>query len=905
MRTRRRSIRFAILGLLVVPLASLTALWGFAAQNTADDAIEKRNLDTINRRYGGAVQPLSVDLAQERLQAVVWLSGGRKASRDALDEQRGRTDASVARFVRTTGSGSFRRTLTAQMKQRLAALVDKIGELQTIRSGIDSGAMDRLAALNAYDAVYDAQFELSYLVIAVSDPTIYRQAYQVIELSRAQELAARELTLVTGVLLAGGRMSRAEHGVFATMVIEQRYLEKDGLAQFVPEIGTPFRRLLDSAAYTDFKSLEDRILVSPGGKRPLKIDSVAWRSAADTFIGGMNEAIDQARPVVARKSKGLGDSLIRRLALVGGAGLAAVLLSAFLMLRFGRRMTRELVGLQKAVSDLADRRLPDIVGRLRRGDDVNVADEAPPLDIGRTAEVANVAEAFSTTQRTAIEAAVGQATLRKAVNKVFLNLARRNQALLHRQLAMLDALERKAADPDSLEELFRLDHLTTRMRRHAEGLIILSGGTPGRGWRHPVTVLDVLRGAIGEIEDYTRVEVVTLSGESIGGTAVADVIHLVAELVENAVSFSPPTAPVEVGAGLAGNGFVIEVVDRGLGMNADKLAAINERLANPPEPGVADGDQLGLFVVGILATRHGIKVSLAPNPYGGLTAIALLPHGLVVAEHEASAHDMVNDHGGDQAADDLERHGGKKIASAATVLGDSVVRPLEDRYDPLEQTGPRRGGSRRRLRRVEPLGADTPAEPVGADARAELPAGDRPLELPAGDVPVELPAGDTPVEPLAGGTPAGFHEPTHSPAPGPVLPETGRGGAVNAEHVGVPTAGTHAGMPRRVRQASLPPELRGPAPTASRAASETIRPASETIRPASETVRPAADDGRADSRIRPASGGGPDSGAGRSPERARSIMSSMQNGWRRGRAEDPAKDTSDGGTPAPGDHEGE
>ncbi|GAA4631904.1 nitrate- and nitrite sensing domain-containing protein [Actinoallomurus vinaceus] len=896
MRSRRRSIRFAILGLLVVPLASLAALWGFAAQNTAHDAIEKRNLDTINRRYGGGVGPLSADLAQERLQAVVWLSGGRRASRAALDAQRQRTDASVARFVRTTGSASFRRTLTAQMKQRLAALLDKTGELTTIRSAIDSGAMDRLAALNAYDAVYDAQFELSYLVVAVSDPTIYRQAYQVIELSRAQELAARELTLVTGVLLAGGRMSRAEHGVFATMVIEQRYLEKDGLSQFVPETGTPFRRLLDSAAYTDFKALEDRILVSPGGKRPLKIDSVAWRSAAETFTGGMNEAINQARPVVARRSKGLGDSLLRRLALVGGAGLAAVLLSAFLMLRFGRRMTRELVGLQKAVSDLADRRLPDIVGRLRRGDEVNVADEAPPLDVGRTAEVANVVEAFSTTQRTAIEAAVGQAALRKAVNKVFLNLARRNQALLHRQLAMLDALERKAADPDSLEELFRLDHLTTRMRRHAEGLIILSGGAPGRGWRHPVTVLDVLRGAIGEIEDYTRVEVVTMAGESIVGTAVGDVIHLVAELVENAVSFSPPTAPVEVDAGLAGNGFVIEVVDRGLAMNAEKLATINARLANPPEFGVADSDQLGLFVVGILASRHGIKVSLMPNPYGGLTAVALLPHGLVVAEHAALAHDMVNDHGGDQAADGLERHGGKKIASAATFRGDSVVRPLESRYDPFEQTGPRRG-SRHRLRRVEPLGAGTPVEPLGADAPVELPAGDTPLELPAGDTPLSE---ETPVE---------FHEPARSPAPGPVLPETGRdgpadrGGAVNADQVGVPTAGTHAGMPRRIRQASLRPELRGPAPTASRgdrAPSGTVRRVSDDGRPISGTVRPASDDGRSASGSGRAAPGG-----GRSPERARSIMSSMQDGWRRGRAEDPAKDTSDGGTPAPGDDEGE
>src|SRR6202042_3369154 len=198
-------------------------------------------------------------------------------------------------------------------------------------------------------------------------------------------------------------------------------------------------------------------------------------------------------------------------------------------------------------------------------------------------EIAKVAQAFATVQRTAVEAAVGQANLRKGVNQVFLNLSLRNQSLLHRQLGMLDGMERRTSDPAVLADLFRLDHLTTRMRRHAEGLIIMSGATPGRGWRDPVPVVDVLRAAIAEVEDYVRVDVVSESPDLVAGIAVNDVIHLIAELVENATVFSPPNARIEIRADRVGAGLVAEVEDRGLGLSADEIDEINRLLANPSE----------------------------------------------------------------------------------------------------------------------------------------------------------------------------------------------------------------------------------------------------------------------------------------------------------------------------------
>jgi hypothetical protein len=225
--------------------------------------------------------------------------------------------------------------------------------------------------------------------------------------------------------------------------------------------------------------------------------------------------------------------------------------------------------------------------------------------------------------------------MRKGVNQVFLNISMRNQSLLHRQLAMLDAMERRTSDPGALADLFRLDHLTTRMRRHAEGLIILSGATPGRVWRDPVPVVDVLRAAVAEVEDYVRIDVLSESRDLVASSAVNDVIHLVAELVENATVFSPPNTRIEVRADRVGAGLVVEIEDRGLGLSAEELAGINRRLASPPEFDLANSDQLGLFVVSRLAVRHAIRVSLRQSAYGGTTAILLLPFGVIVRAEEA------------------------------------------------------------------------------------------------------------------------------------------------------------------------------------------------------------------------------------------------------------------------------
>jgi hypothetical protein len=273
--------------------------------------------------------------------------------------------------------------------------------------------------------------------------------------------------------------------------------------------------------------------------------------------------------------------------------------------------------------------------RLAAGEPVDIETEAPRLDYSQD-EAGQVGQAVNTLQRAAVEAAVKQADMRRGVSEVFVNLARRNQVLLHRQLSLLDHMERRTEDSDELADLFRLDHLTTRMRRHAEGLVILSGAAPSRQWRKPVQLMDVVRAAVAEVEDYERIEVRRLPRLAVDGGAVADLTHLIAELLENATVFSPPHTAVQVLGERVANGYTLEIHDRGLGMAADALLEANLRLAETPEFELSDTDRLGLFVVSRLAQRQGVRVSLQPSPYGGTTAVVLVPGRILT---ETSGHD--------------------------------------------------------------------------------------------------------------------------------------------------------------------------------------------------------------------------------------------------------------------------
>jgi signal transduction histidine kinase len=299
-------------------------------------------------------------------------------------------------------------------------------------------------------------------------------------------------------------------------------------------------------------------------------------------------------------------------------------------------MARSLHRLRDASLEVAERQLPGVVAQLqtaRSPDDLHL--ETTPVTVASRDEIGQVGEAFNAVQRVAVRTAVEQAALRKSIGDMFMNLARRSQSLLDRQIKLIDQLERAEEDPDALEDLFRLDHLATRMRRNAENLIVLSGAEPGRRWGQPVALIRVARAAVAEVEDYTRVELLPLENLAVMGQAVGDVVHLLAELIENATSFSPPNSKVLISGETLQEGYMLEIEDRGIGMTDTELVSANERLARPPMIDFALARMLGFYVVGRLAQRYGIRAQLRHSWYGGVTALVLLPERMIVREGAA------------------------------------------------------------------------------------------------------------------------------------------------------------------------------------------------------------------------------------------------------------------------------
>jgi signal transduction histidine kinase len=525
-------------------------------------------------------------------------------------------------------------------------------------------------------------------------------------------------------------------------------------------------------------------------------------------------------------------TVLVRIALADAVGLVAVIIAAGAMAWLARRLFHEISSVEVTARRFADQQFPDFVQRLRRGDQVDLDSELPAAAPVKTTEVAGVAAAIASIERTALAAAATETSLRTGISQVFVSLARRNLSLLQRQLQQIDDLEEKATHPAALADLFPLDHLTTRMRRHAEGLIILSDSVPGRGWTTPVPIVDVVRGAVAEVEDYKRVAVVTDSEDMVAGSVVADMIHLLAELIENATLFSPSGTRVEVRAERVGNGFAFEIEDRGLGIKPDELDAINDRLTSPADFDLANADQLGLFVVGKLAARHGVRVFLRLSPYGGTTAIVLMPNSMITPAGAALEPAQL-------ATGEMPAARGR---SPQLTLTGRTERPSQRRGS----TAPRR----QVFAGLPPVGEYS--GPAGPDTASGLPSAIGngtpgtgpaepafPLREPA--FPLQEPAfpGQRvfPGLATAGGTqPRGAVRQPAAPPPG-----------------GGPETATHRGLPRRVRQANLSPHLR-----------------------AKPSPGPAVPSGEPEMR---------------SPEQAQRLLSSLQSGWERGRKAEESPDS--------------
>jgi len=633
MRFRRTSIRLQVLLLVLVPLTALIVVYGYAVAGQVSTAVGLANAGKISGTTITPVTDALTALTAERSSAAQFLSARSGEAEAALHRAQAGTDKQF-RLVRTiTKSGPVTANATRLDKADAARFVRDDEALPILRSEVVSGSIARTAAINAYtkimlDGLRVAEQSLQETFVSQSLATTARQE---VNLYEAEALALQENDIYASDIQTR-QWSDADQKEFAQLAALRQSLVADAVPQLDAEASSLLHRQVPATLEEALTSQEDAIIAGPAGSAAARTAVPAdWQHTVGSYARHLQVVLTKSPAWIQAQVTSSARRALTTLIVTASAGLLVVIASIIFSLLLGRRLMRRLTGLRETALDLAHERLPGVLARLRAGETVDVDAEAPPV-AEPVDEIDQVRQAFNTVHRAAIAAAVDEVNVRRGINQVFRNLARRSQMLLHRQLGLLDGMERRAEEPEQLEDLFRIDHLTTRMRRHAEGLIVLAGESPGRGWRQPVRFIDVLRAAVAEVEDYSRVRVEVRTKAALAGPAVADVVHLLAELIENAAVFSPPNTVVRAQGELVGKGFCVEIEDRGLGMSEEQMAEINDKLASVPAFDLAGSDRLGLFVAARLAHRHGISVALRTSVYGGTTAVVIIPTNLIVTD---------------------------------------------------------------------------------------------------------------------------------------------------------------------------------------------------------------------------------------------------------------------------------
>ncbi|HEX5188814.1 MAG TPA: nitrate- and nitrite sensing domain-containing protein, partial [Streptosporangiaceae bacterium] len=623
---RRRSIRLRIIVLVLVPVIGLLGLYAEVLSLTVGKVLTLRQEASIRDLVALPVADVQKQLAAERGDALQYLARPGRADMRLLVRQGDRTDKAIIEF-----SAAVQRALASGpvQKERKAFLAwqAQLTKVQDLRRSVVSIALTKIEAADSYSRIIDGGDNvLNQAIIPILSGPLGIQAIDLLTMAKAAQALGEESDLVRADLIAGSFPAED------LMLINQLAVQhQEQVAQTLPDLNAALRGYfttnIPQSAVSRLSAMESGISAGPAAASQITLR--AWTSAETSYRGGFRSALLTATDALAQQATKQAKDLVRNLLIIAGIGLIAILAAIAVGIVLGRGLIRQLIDLRESAVKLSTNQLPSAIRRLRAGDDLSVGAEVPQLEPGSD-EIGQVREAFNTAARTAIGAAVDEIKIRQGVNDVFRSLARRNQSLLTRQLQLLDSMERRVHDPEELADLFRVDHMTTRMRRHAEGLLIVAGGSSGRTWREPVPIVDVMRAAAAEVEDYTRVRVNSRTSATLAGHAVADVIHLLAELLENAATFSPANTPVRVDGERVGRGVVIEIEDRGLGMSEDQLARINATLADPPLFDLSGSDQLGLFIAGQLGKRHDVRITLRGSAYGGVTAVVLIPTVLII-----------------------------------------------------------------------------------------------------------------------------------------------------------------------------------------------------------------------------------------------------------------------------------
>ena len=627
-------IRTKLAAALAVPLLALVGVAGYevaSATRGVDEARAESRLATASVGPGSLI----LNLQEERNRASIDLIG----MGDAVDlptatneEARALTDESLAELQRlVAGAGE-------EVQAAYAASFDGLAELEDLRRDIDAwdGPTDLTNVTFAnevysrYTTAIEALFESSSAIARSVDHAELRNGVEIIDASaRSGDLRAHAVRTILLALLTDTADDPA--AIADAAAIEDAMLRYDELVRqnavgaFAGIADTTF----EEDTYLVFNEQLARFVAGQG----VDVD-VMLGSVVNDPEKGFTALRARAAETLEDVAKGLEDDATARqrlFVLIAAVGLVLAVVITWLA---SRSITRPLVSLKEQAEHMAETSLPAAVHRILEtppGEDVMIP-AVEPVVVKSRDEVADVAKAIGTVQRSALDLAVEQAILRRNISDSYVNLGRRNQNLLSRQLDFITELERNESDPDTLEGLFRLDHLATRMRRNAESLLVLAGIEPPRQWSAPVAVGDIVRGALGEVEDYQRVAIRNMEAASVAGSVASDLAHIIAELTENALSFSPPDEPVEVRGRVTLHGYTLAISDNGMGMSEAELDRANRRLAGDESFTVAPSRYLGHYVAGHLAKRIGVRVELHDSPAGGVTARIDIPGELLAGD---------------------------------------------------------------------------------------------------------------------------------------------------------------------------------------------------------------------------------------------------------------------------------
>jgi signal transduction histidine kinase len=637
-------VRSRLLLLIAIPTLTAVALGGIRVASSIQSASTYQRVQQL-ADLNSDITTLVQRLQDERDQSAYFIAQGdvsprsRAAGLQVLYTQRRDTERAAAevtgRLEQIGGS------LSPLDRQEAQEALDDLENLPDVRLDADQSQLIPPIMQRYSRIITDLLVLEQNTAQGVGDETLVQNVSLLILVSRMKEDASQQRAILTAALIRhvldpGSR----------TALLTAQSDQAANLVSFSLSATNAQRKLFQTSVTRSFVPLanseEDQAL-SMGTSltgTSLKNDP----TTPDDFYGAMTNEIDSQLGSVQRN---LVNSIIARAVELHNAAVVsalfvaiAVLLLLGLALLFTvvvvRSMVRPLQRLRVGALEVAGVRLPETVRRMSESEGAVAPVDVEPIDVDSSDEIGEVARAFDQVHREALRLASNEAALRGNVNAMFVNLSRRSQSLVERQIRLIDDLEQGEQDAERLSNLFQMDHLATRMRRNSENLLVLAGHEVSRRWTQSVALVDVLRAAVSEIEQYERVTLNVQPGISVRGQAVNDVVHLIAELAENASSFSAAETPVKVSGHLLNSGGVLlDITDQGVGMGAEEMAHANWRLDNPPVVDVAVSRRMGLFVVARLAARHGIRVRLRPAAAGGLTSLVWLPDEVI--SHDSAA----------------------------------------------------------------------------------------------------------------------------------------------------------------------------------------------------------------------------------------------------------------------------